>query len=189
MAAINFLTGFNIANVELVHILTDETTPASYWFKTASRADCALAVDAGQEVVQRIKNSIMGMIKTDDIVKGYDITLEDQRLIAEVYALVDGGTVSESQGAFSGYAGPVAGSNVTRKKFTLTLYTSDRDAGGNANKYYSWAFTGCTGKPVPLGAEDNAFHTMQYTIESRPASGSAVVTVTPVDALPTTEGT
>lgn len=178
------LTGFNIANVERVKIETEEQTPAVYVFETASSCACAPAVSAGQEIEQRIKNVIMGMIKTDDVLKGYDITLEDQRLIVEMLALVDGGTLTLDQGAFTKYEGPDAGTSPTHKAFKLTLYTSDRDTSGDANSYYSWEFTHCKGKPVELGSRDNEFRTTSYTIESRPASGSPMVTLKPVADLP-----
>ena len=179
------LTGFNIANVERVKIETEETTPVTYVFETASSCACAPAVSAGQEVEQRIKNVIMGLIKTDDVLKGYDITLEDQRLIVEVLALIDGGTITTgTNDAFTKYEGPNAGSSPTRKAFTMTLYTSDRDTSGDANSYYAWKFTHCKGKPVELGSKDNEFRTTSYTIESRPASGNPMVELTPVASLP-----
>lgn len=184
----NLLKGFNIANVERVKIETEETTAKEYIFDTASSVDAALAVSAGQEVEQRIKNTLMGLLKTDDLVKGYDLTMQDQRLIAKVFALIDGGTLTTPQSPtgeeFTKYEGPVAGGTVTRTKFTLTFYTSDRDTGSNVVTYHSWKFTGCQGKPVPLGGEDGAFHTIQYTIESRPATGAPTVTIAPETTLP-----
>ncbi len=180
----SLLTGFNIANVERVKIETEETTPVTHVFETASSVSCAPAVSAGQEVEQRIKNTIMGLLKTDDVLKGYDITMEDQRLITEVLELIDGGTVTLSSSAFSKYEGPNAGSAPTRKSFSLTFYTSDRDTSGAANSYYSWKFVNCKGKPVEFGGKDNDFRTTSYTIESRPASGTALVTLQKVASLP-----
>ena len=180
----SLLTGFNIANVERVKIDTEETTSVTHVFETASSVSCTPAVSAGQEVEQRIKNTIMGLLKTDDVLKGYDITLEDQRLIVEALALIDGGTITTATNAFSKYEGPQAGSAVTRTPFTLTFYTSDRDTDGSAISYYSWKFVNCKGKPVEFGAKDNEFRTTSYTIESRPASGSKMVTIEKVAELP-----
>ena len=180
----SLLTGFNIANVERVEITTEETTPVTLVFETASNVSCVPAISQGQEIEQRVKNVIMGLLKTDDLLKGYDITLEDQRLITEVLELIDGGTVTLSSSAFSKYEGPNAGSAPTRKSFSLTFYTSDRDTSGAANSYYSWKFVNCKGKPVEFGGKDNDFRTTSYTIESRPASGTALVTLQKVASLP-----
>lgn len=178
------LEGFNIANVERVKIVTEETTPETYVFQTASTATATPAVSAGQEVEQRVKNSIKGLIRTEDIVKGYDIDLEDQRVLMDVFALIDGGTNTGAGDTWTKYAGPAAGASVTRKSFTLFLYTSDRDTDGAANAYHEWTFPGCKGAAVPLNFADAAFSTMKYSIKSRPATGVGVINVEKIDSLP-----
>jgi hypothetical protein len=178
------LEGFNIANVERVKIVTDETTPLTHVFQTANSATATPAVSAGQEVEQRVKNAIKGLLRTEDIVKGYDLELEDQRVIIEVFSLIDGGAVTGSGAAWTKYTGPAAGASVTRKSFTLYLYTSDRDTDGGALAYHEWVFPGCKGKAVPLNFADAAFSSMKYSITSRPASGVAVIDVNKIDELP-----
>ncbi len=178
------LEGFNIANVERVKIVTDETTPATYVFQTASSASVTPSVSAGQEVEQRVKNAIKGLLRTEDIVKGYDIELEDQRVIMDVFALIDGGTNTGAGEAWTKYTGPSAGASVTRKGFTLYLYTSDRNTDGGAIAFHEWKFPGCRGKAVPLNFADGAFSSMKYSITSRPATGAAVIEVEEISALP-----
>lgn len=178
------LTGFNIANVERVKVETEEATPEVFVFETSNSASCTPAVSQGQEVEQRIKNTIMGLLQTDDIVKGYDIELEDQRFIPEMFALVDGGSNRSDGSAWTGYSSPVAGTVVTRKKFKLTLYTSDRDTDATANAYHAWVFTSCKGKGVPLTFADGTFASVKYSISSRPASGVSPFTVDELEELP-----
>lgn len=178
------LEGFNIANVERVKVVTDEASPQTYVFETASSATATPAVSAGQEVEQRVKNAIKGLLRTEDIVKGYDLELEDQRVLMEVFALVDGGTVTGSGANWEKYSGPRAGASVTRKGFTLYLYTSDRDTDGGAIAYHEWRFPGCKGKAVPLNFADGAFSSMKYSITSRPATGVPVIEVEEIDELP-----
>lgn len=178
------LEGFNIANVERVKVVTEEASPATFVFQTASTATATPAVSAGQEVEQRVKNAIKGLLRTEDIVKGYDIDLEDQRVIMDIFALIDGGTATGVGEAWTKYTGPAAGASVTRKAFTLYLYTSDRDTDGAAISYHEWTIPGCKGSAVPLNFADGAFATMKYTIKSRPASGVAVIEVTKIEELP-----
>ena len=180
----SLLEGFNIANVERVKIVTEEETPATHVFETASSATATPAVSAGQEVEQRVKNAIKGLLRTEDIVKGYDIELEDQRVSMDVFALSDGGTATGAGAAWTKYTGPSAGASVTRKGFSLYLYTSDRDTDGGAIAYHEWTFPGCKGKAVPLNFADGAFSSMKYSITSRPATGIGVIEVTKIDELP-----
>lgn len=180
------LTGGNIANVERVKVTTEEDAPSTYVFQTASSAKYDAAVSKGTEKEQRVKNAIMGLIKTPDLVKGYDLTLTDDRLLMEIYALMNGGTVTaDAETGLSTYTGPLAGAEVVRKKFTLSLYTSDRDNDGDANKYHVWTFTGCKGTPVSGSFTDEDFAKNEYKIESRPASGAATITMEEIAELPT----
>ena len=184
----SFLNGGNIVNVERVEIITNETTARTFVFKTSTSATFTPNVSAGVEKEQRIKNTLMGLIRTEDLVKGYDIDLNDQRLIMDVFALIDGGTVTTGSGsgeaAWTQYSAPQAGAETQRVSFTMNLYTSDRGTDGAAIEYYKWSFPNCKGKPVTVGATDDDFYTIGYTIQSRPATGTSAMTVTRAASLP-----
>ena len=181
----SLLTGGNIANIERVRIITEEDSPKNYVFETASSCAYNAAMSAGNEVEQRVKNQIYGLLKTEDLVKGYDLELEDQRLIIEVLALVDGGVLTAGSGdTWEKYASPVAGSPVTRTKFTMELYTSDRDTDGEAIAYHCWKFVGCKGSPISGSMTDGNFATQKYSIKSRPPKGVSPMEVTRTDKLP-----
>ena len=81
-------TGFNIANVECVKVVTRENTPATHVWKTMTKFTAEPYLDEGQEVTQRVKNTVMGRIKTDDLLSGHNISCEDERFIPEVIALL-----------------------------------------------------------------------------------------------------
>lgn len=180
----SLLRGGNIVNVERVKITEDGENGATYMFKTATSATFTPSVSQGVEKEQRIKNTIMGLIRTEDVAKGYDIELADQRLLAEVFALLDGGTLTTGNDGWTSYSAPAAGSEVSRKSFTLELYTSDRDSEGSVVEYYKWSFPGCKGTPVSGGATDDDFQTIRYAIRSRPAAGTSPMTLTRVAELP-----
>ena len=177
----SMLTGYNIANVERVKIVTKETTPKTHIFQTMTSFDAEVHTEEGTEVVQRVKNTIMGRLKTDDLTGGHDLTCEDERLIPEVLALIDGGTWNDET---STYTGPVAGQEVTRTAFDLYLYTSDRNTDGSVSHYLEWKYPNCKGTPFKGGGKDGEFTKPQYKIESRPASGEADKSIKVVEALP-----
>lgn len=180
----SLLTGGNIANVERIQIETEETTPRTFVFETANSCNFNAQVSSGQEVEQRVKNTLMGLLKTDDLVKGYDLELEDQRLIAPVLALLDGGTLTGTGDEWTKYEAPAVGNAPERVAFTLTMYTSDRDTDGEAKAYYAWKFPTCKGTPVSGSAQDGSFTNMRYTIKSRPAMGVKPMEITKVTTLP-----
>ena len=178
------LTGGNIANIERVRITTEGESPSTYVFETATSCAFNAAVSSGNETEQRVKNQILGLIKTEDLVKGYDLDLEDQRLIMDVLALIDGGTVTGNGEEWTKYESPAAGTPVVRKPFKMELFTSDRDTDGEAVEYYCWTFQHCKGAPVSGSAQDGSFATLKYTIKSRPKKGVSPMVIERVETLP-----
>ena len=182
------ITGGNIANCERAKVVTIETTPKTYVIEVATNATFAAAVSAGAEQELRVKNTIHGQLRTEDIVKGYDIQLDDPLYHQELMALIDGGTVSGSAGS-EVYTAPVVGSPVSRVPFDLYLYSSDRDTDGDAIAYHEWKFPNCKGKPVDGALKDGEFMTSSLKIQSRPAAGVSPMTMTRMAALPATTTT
>lgn len=179
------LEGGNIANIERVKIVTIETTPKTYVFETASNATFTGVVSAGSEQEQRIKNTIHGLIKTEDVVKGYDVEVTDQKLLPNIYALVDGGKYTPGSGGVGDkYEAPVAGAPVTRTSFDLYLYTSDRDTDGDALAYHEWKFPSCKGKPIDGNFKDGEFATNTYKMMSRPPKGVSPMAMERIAELP-----
>lgn len=178
------LTGYNIANVERVKVVTKDETPATYIWQTMTSFDAEAYIEEGQEVTQRVKNTIMGRIKPDDLVGGTDLTCEDERLIPEILALVDGGAWDAESKT---YTGPVVGQETVRRSFDLYLYTSDRDSDGSASCYLEWHYPSCKGTPVKGAGKDNEFTKLSYKIESRPANGESDKTIKVVETLPVPE--
>lgn len=181
------LIGGNIANIERAKVVTIETSPKTYIFDTATSATYTAAVSSGEEKEQRCGNTLMGLLQTEDITKGYDLKLEDPRLIPEILALIDGGTLAttgESDAKKTTYSAPAAGKPVTRKKFDFYLYTSDRDTDADVIKYNEWKFPKCKGAPISGSMTQGDFSKMEYNLKSRPAMGESPLTIAEVDALP-----
>ena len=170
------LTGFNIANVECVN------------FGVVAGPCSVENEDQMVEVAQRVKNTVMGRIKTDDLLSGYNLSCEDERFIPQVIALVDGGSW-DGEASTKKYTGPKAGEATARTAFDAYLYTSDRGAGGEIKNRLEWKFPNCKGKPVKFGGEDNAFTKQPYEFESRPEDGEAAYEVSVVDEFPDEETT
>lgn len=184
------IDGSNIANVERIKIVTIGAAPKTYVIEVATGLTYTGVVSAGAEQELRVKNTIHGLLRTEDIVKGYDLQLDDPKLHLQIFALVDGGTHTPEAGAvLESYAAPVAGLPVSRTKFDLYAYTSDRDIDGDALAFHEWKFPSCKGKPVDGSFKDGEFSTQQYKIASRPTAGVSPMTMRRIAELPGTTTT
>lgn len=163
------------------------TVSKTYNFKTNSEAGIQPYLSEGTENTLRVKNEIIASTRTEDIVIGYDITLTQNELIAEVLALVDGGTVKYDElepTKVIGYSAPAAGIVVNRKAMNIILYTAEKDTAGDIIGYVKLKFVNGKGTPVSYTLKDGEFFIPQMVIKTRPKTGALPVDIDFVDALP-----
>ncbi|MBQ9993459.1 MAG: hypothetical protein IJP17_01970, partial [Clostridia bacterium] len=130
-------------------------------------------------------NTILAQNCLDDIIKGYNITLKDCVLSRELMTVVDGGDFTGADyNNFAKYTSPVAGRESKRTKFTLRLYASEKDYGGNSVAFFRFTFPNCFGTPAKFSFEEGSFATPEYTVRSRPGAGDYAMTVECLDSLP-----
>lgn len=184
--AIVYADGFALVNVVRAKITTKDTSAKTHWFETASEISAEPASEEGEEKSLRVKNTIYATNRTEDIVKGYDLKLKDNRFTPEVYALIDGGTLTkdEETGLYS-YAAPVAGAPVRRTKFDLTIYMEEKE-GEEVTGYTEITWLSCTGKPISPTFQDNEFFAPELNISSRAPAATSPMVISQVTALPET---
>ncbi|MBS4536808.1 hypothetical protein GOQ29_14400 [Clostridium sp. D2Q-14] len=179
---------FPLANIVKVEIVTEETTPKTYMLTdVASEAEVTAYVSEGEEKPLRIKNVIKAQNNTEDIVMGYDIKLVNATMVAEVLALVDGGTLkfdSTDTAKLLGYDGPPVGSPVSRKLFTTYIYTEEKDVNGGTLSYVKFGYKHCKGTPVNYSLQDGEFFAPELTAKSRPEKDESPVSIEFLDQLP-----
>ena len=174
-----------IANIERVDIITEEAAPAVYSFDTASNAQAEAQISAGAESELRIKNQILAQNITEDIVKGFNITLTDSVFSPDVFALVDGGESSfDANDRFSSYSAPTAGEVVGRMKCTMAVYAAEKDYSGKCVSYTAFIFPHASGAPASVSLKDGEFYAPSYTMKSRPSKGQSPMTVISLPSLP-----
>lgn len=184
MSNSGFVTSLPLANIERAEIITETDTPALYQFDTASEASAEASVSSGSEQELRIKNQILAQNNTEDIVKGYDITLNDSTFAPEVFALIDGGVSTIEGDEFVSYTAPTAGSVVERTKFQTAVYTAEKDYDGAILSYIRFVFPHCKGTPASISIKDGEFYAPSYKLKSRPKKGESPVSVYKLPALP-----
>ena len=173
-----------LANVARVEVVTEETEPKTYVVGTSNELTLEAFVSEGEEKELRKNNRLIAQLKTEDLVKGYNITVKDLVMHPFVFALVDGGqsTVSE-EGAFS-YTGPRMGEVVKRTPFTMNIYTEEKDGDGETVAYLKITVAHCKGSPASVTVKDGEFYAPEYTVKSRPKIGESPLTITQLEELP-----
>lgn len=174
-----------IANIERVDMITEEETPRVMSFDTASEASAEAQISAGNESELRIKNQILAQNITEDIVKGFNISLTDSTFSPEVFALVDGGESNvDSDEEFAQYTAPAAGDVVCRVKSTLAIYSAEKDYDGNSLSYTAFIYPHACGTPTSVSFKDGEFFAAEYKVKSRPSRGNSPMTVLSLPSLP-----
>lgn len=173
---------YALANIARVDIETEEETPVIYSLTdVASEAEVTAYISEGQEQELRVKNTIKAQNKTQDIVMGYDIRLVSATMIPEILALIDGGTWDEIN---KKYSAPVIGTPVERTKFTMHIYTEEKDADGSTKSYVKFSYLHCEGLPTNYSLQDGEFFVPELTAKSRPKMGESPVSFEILDELP-----
>lgn len=181
------LQGMPLVNIKRVEIITEEDTPKTYTWETADKAKVSPEISKGKETTLRIKDTIYANNRTEDIVIGYNLEFQDNMFIPQVFALVDGGTLTfdeDDETNVIAYEGPEIGVVVKRTKFTLNVYTEEKDVDGETLKYAKFIYKHCKGKPAEYDIEDGKFMVPKLKMESRPKKGEKPVKIEFVDKLP-----
>ena len=174
-----------LANVARVELVTEETTPKTYVVDTANEMKLEAFVSEGEEKELRKLNRLLAQLKTEDLTKGYDLTMKDMVMSPPVFALVDGGvSTTGAEGKFEGYTGPKMGEVVNRTPFTVNIYTEEKDGDGETTGYLKFTCKHCKGTPADIEIKDGDFFAPEYKLKSRPKIGESPIAITPLDELP-----
>ena len=176
-----------IANVARVEIVTEELTAKTYQVSTANEAKIEAFVSEGEEKELRKGNRLLAQLKTEDLIKGYNVTLKDLTMIPQVYAIIDGGvSAAAPEGSkFKSYTGPKVGEALSRTPFTLNIYTEEKDGDGETKGYLKLSCQHCKGTPASIEIKDGDFCAPEYKMKSRPKIGEAPLSISYLTELPT----
>ncbi|WP_252229293.1 MULTISPECIES: hypothetical protein [unclassified Clostridium] len=160
-------------------IVTNEKTDDNFDIgDTASSIDVEPILSAGKRDILRVKNKILGINETEDIVIGYKLKLKDNTFNIDVMQLVDGGTIKGDH-----YESIPAGEVVNKDLFTLTVYCEEKDY-SRTTGYTKFEWKHCKGKVPKYKIEDGNFIVPEFEAESIPFRGETTVDIDTVSKLP-----
>ncbi len=174
-----------IANISGAEIITAEDTPRFFRFSSAKSVTPEPVLSEGKEEELRTRNTILAQNVLEDILKGYNIKLKDVVFTPELVAFAQGGSVTyDPEGNFESYNAPVAGEAAEHTRFTLRIYSEEKDYDGATKCYYRFTFPGCFGSTASFNFEDGEFVSPEYTLKSRAACGKTQLLIDCMDSMP-----
>jgi len=167
-----------LVNVAKCTITNEKTNVIFDIGDTASEIDVEPILSAGKRDILRVKNKILGINETEDIVIGYKLKLKDNTFNLDVMQLVDGGTITGGQ-----YTSIPAGEVVNKDLFTLSVYCEEKDY-SRTTGYTVFTWKHCKGKVPKYKIEDSNFIIPEFEAESIPFRGETSVDIGTVTTLP-----
>lgn len=156
---------------------------------TAESAEMEPVTSEGEEEVARTDERILAIVRTPDLLYGYDLTLTDNTFDASVAALIEGGVVeTDEDGNVVGYRSPfISEGSTNMKPFRANIYVANYE-GDSIKNYVVVTLNKCSGTAPGMNAAKE-FYAPEYTIKAREATkaGLPIKSLSYVDELPAAE--
>ena len=152
---------------------------------TGKSAELEPVVSEGEEKIARSDTQILAIVRTPDLLYGYDIKLVDNTFDINVAALIGGGAVKTGEGGeVTGYDSAMLADGATMKPFRATIYVANY-MGESIVNYVKITLNKCEGNAPTIKVGDE-FFAPEFNIKAREATkaGLPVKSVDYVDELP-----
>ena len=154
--------------------------------KTAEEASLSPVFSNGDEEILRNDTHILAVVRTDDLLYGYDIKFKDNQFSLAVAELLGGYVVQEDENGDI-IKTPMLKDGATAKPFRLDLYVANYDKDAIVN-YAKITLNKCFGKfpEMKIGKE---FFAPEFQVKAREnsAAGLPIKSITFVNELPEIE--
>ena len=153
--------------------------------ETAQKAELEPVLSEGEEDILRAPDKILAVVRTDDLIYGYDVKLTDNTFSADVAGLVAGYKVTKgSSGQKDKYATPMMTEGFTGKPFKLDIYVANY-SGDAIVDYAKVTLNKCIGK-FPTMSIGDGFYAPEFEIKARENTKASlpIKEITFVDSIP-----
>ena len=174
----DILYGIKLVEIEELDPITQlpKTNGAQFKVDTAETAELEAVTSEGTEDLKRNDTRILAIVRTPDLLYGYNLTFKDNTFDPEIMALVEGGTVKKASGetgAITGYDSPMLSAGAANMKpFRMTLYAPNY-VGDSIVNYVKIVLNNCTGTApgMNLGKE---FFAPEFNVKAREATKASL---------------
>jgi hypothetical protein len=138
--------------------------------ETAESAEMESVVSEGEEENKRTDDRILAVVRTPDLLYGYDIKLTDNTFDPEIASLIEGGVLKLNEtGEVIGYRAPmIAEGSTNMKHFRATIYVANYE-GDSIKNYVKVICNNCSGT-APGFKAGKEFYAPEMTIRAREAT-------------------
>lgn len=154
--------------------------------ETAQKAELEPVLSEGEEDILRAPEKILAVVRTDDLIYGYDVKLTDNTFGPEVAGLVAGYKVTKGDGSTTKdkYATPMMTEGFTGKPFKLDIYVANY-SGDAIVDYAKVTLNKCIGK-FPTMSIGDGFYAPEFEIKARENTKASlpIKEITFVDSIP-----
>ena len=161
-------------------------SPIKCTITTAESCELEPVVSEGSEEVARTEDKILAIVRTPDLLYGYDVTFKDNTFESTVTSLIGGlkvtpGDDEETEDTIST---PMMSEGSTMKPFRLEMYVANYE-GDSIKNYVKITLNNCSGK-APKFSVGKEFYAPEFEIKAREATKAKlpIKTITYVDSLP-----
>lgn len=151
--------------------------------ETGESANLEPVISEGEETVQRTKDRILGIARTEDLLYGYNLTFKDTTFDTAIAALIGGSKVTGSD-LSTVVTDPMLSEGATMKPFKAEIYVANYD-GDSIENYAVITLNNCKGK-APKFALGKEFFAPEFEIKAREATkaGLPIKKISYVATLP-----
>ena len=167
----DILYGIKFVEIEELDPLTQlpRVNGAQFTVDTAETAELEAVTSEGTEDIKRNDTRILAIVRTPDLLYGYDLTFKDNTFDPEIMALIEGGTVRKTNDAISGYDSPMLVQGASNMKpFRLNIYVPNY-VGDSIVNYVKITLNNCTGSAPGLNI-GKEFYAPEFKIKAREAT-------------------
>lgn len=181
----DILYGIKFVEIEELDPLTQlpRVGGSKFTVDTAETAELESVTSEGTEDIKRNDTRILAIVRTPDLLYGYDLTFKDNTFDPEIMALIEGGTVRKVNEAIAGYDSPMLAQGATNMKpFRMNIYVPNY-VGDSIVNYVKITLNNCTGSAPGLNI-GKEFYAPEFKIKAREAT-KAGLPVKSMDYVPT----
>ena len=158
---------------------------ATCYATTGQSAELEPVVSEGEEKIARSDTKILAIVRTPDLLYGYNLKLVDNTFDINAAALIEGGAVKKNESdEVVGYDSAMLADGATMKPFRATIYIANYSGDAIVN-FVKLTLNKCEGTAPTIKVGDE-FFAPEFEIKAREATkaGLPVKSIEYVDELP-----
>lgn len=144
--------------------------PIKCTITTGEEVELEPVLSEGKEDVARTDDKILAIVRTPDLLYGYDFKFKDNTFDPSVTALIGGGKVkmNSDEVTVEGFSTPMMSEGATMKPFKAEIYVANYE-GDSIKNYVKVTLNNCSGK-APKFSVGKDFYAPEFEIKAREAT-------------------